>query len=299
MKKFLLRLTLFAVILVCIDRVGGMLLQTLTRSANSGDTARNEYIANEMDAECLFFGSSRCIDHYDPKIFEDSLGMTCYNCGQNGMGIILCYARYKMITERYVPKMIVYDPLVGFDLENGDNHSYLTWLRPYYDHLSVDSLFWSIDKSERWKMISKLYWYNGKMLQILTDNVTNMREEYKGYRPGYGVMAYEPQMKDEYVPYEVDSLKLYYMEEFIKDCKQKGTKLVFALSPFYKGSKHVDETYAPLIALAEKYNITWIDHFSEEDIVNDKQYFKDTFHMNRKGSEKYCKKLAHELKILK
>lgn len=127
--------------LVGLDLLSGFIFREMTNKAKGGDTARNEYIAHKVDAPILIFGSSRAIHHYVPKIFRDSLGIDCYNCGQDGMGIILFYGRYKMITQRYIPKVIVYDVLSGFDLEQGDNYSYIGWLKPYYDIPGIDSIF--------------------------------------------------------------------------------------------------------------------------------------------------------------
>ena len=100
MKRFLLRLVLLLALVAGLDALCGFLYQRLTKSAKEGDTASNEYIANKVTAPVLIFGSSRAIHHYDPRIFKDSLEVDCYNCGQNVMGIVLYYGRYKMITQR-------------------------------------------------------------------------------------------------------------------------------------------------------------------------------------------------------
>lgn len=296
MRKFLCRLVLFVLLLVGVDWLVGIGGRRLMRSAIAGDTKRNEYIANEMDAEVVLFGSSRCIHHYDSRLLADSLGMTVYNCGNNGMGIILFYARYRMLTERYVPKLVVYDVLTGFDLQQSDNLGYLTWLKPYYDHPGVDSIFWKIAPVERWKMCSNMYRYNGKVMQMIGDNLVQLREEMDGFRPLDGVMAYDPVLQDRYEPYEPDSIKLYYMERLIRECRERGTKLVFAFSPFYGGSVHTRETYAPLFRLAEQYGVPVLNHYSDSDIVHDRRYFADTYHMNREGASRYSQRLGGELK---
>lgn len=146
MKRFLLKLVLLIALIAILDILCGFFFQRLTKSAIGGDTARNEYIANKVEAPILIFGSSRAIHHYDPKIFKDTLGINCYNCGQDGMGIILFYGRYKMITKRYIPQLIIYDILAEFDIEENDNYSYLTWLKPYYQNDGIDSIFgkWSL-----------------------------------------------------------------------------------------------------------------------------------------------------------
>ena len=294
-KYFLRKLLLFAFIFACLDLLSGFIFRYLAKNAKGGDTARNEYIANKMDAPILIFGSSRAVHHYVPQYFRNHFGLDCYNCGQDGMGIILFYARYKMITERYIPKIIIYDVLSGFDLEKGDNYSYLGWLKPYYEKQGVDSIFWNIAPNERYKMYSQMYRYNGKILQMLADNILIMREETDGYRPAYGTMDYEPSRLSDSVSVQLDSVKLYYWEKFIQECNEKGTKLFFTLSPFYGGSNAVDTTYSAIYDLSKKYNIPVINYFNDTDIVNQKDYFMDSFHMNYQGAEVFSKKISEEL----
>lgn len=96
-----------------------------------------------------------------------------------------------------------------------------------------------------------MYRYNGKILQILTDNFKIIRVDYNGYRPGKGVMNYEVKEEKESSDVKVDSTKMYFMEKFIQDCKHNGTQLVFTLSPFYGGNKHLHQTYAAIYELAK------------------------------------------------
>lgn len=297
MESFLKKLVLFSVIMMVTDIIVGVSSQMLIKSAKSGDTYRNEYIVNGMNADILIFGSSRAIHHYVPQIFEDSLGMTCYNCGSNGMGIIFSYARYKMITERYVPKIVIYDVYSWLDfLEYGDNYKYLDCLKPYYDHEGIDSLFGRIAPTERIKNISQMYRYNGKILQMVADNLVALREENKGYRPLRGMMIYEPQ-NDGIDTTFCDSVKMYYMERFIQECGEKGTFLIFCLSPFYRG-KFPNKQYVPLMKLAHQYGVPIINYYSDEEIVNNIRLFKDPCHMNCFGATLYSRKLAPEIREL-
>lgn len=244
------------------------------------------------------FGSSRCIHHYDPRIIEDSLSLSCYNCGADGNGIILYYARFRMITERYKPRCIVYDVCTSFDLMSGDpNNKYLKWLRPYYSRPAVDSLFWDIDSLERFKMISSAYQYNSKLLQMVSDNIHPLQSDIRGYRPEDKEMKYEPEPKTEKtVEYHYDPVKLKYLERLAKECKSQDIKLVFAISPLY-GSV-TDDIYTPLFSIADKYDIPVLNHYCDTAFVKNRRLFYDTVHMNRTGATEYSKLIASELKSL-
>lgn len=297
MKKNISKWLAFLFVLVCLDMLCGWLFHRLLGSAKSGDTARNEYIANSVDAPVLVFGSSRALHHYVSQIIGDSLKLNCYNCGQNGMGIILFYGRYKMITKRYIPKIIIYDVLSGFDIEKNDNYSYLTWLKPYYDRDGIDSIFWSVEPNERYKMCSQMYRFNGKCLQIFFDNVKSRETDTEGYSPLYGMMNYEP-TKTHFMYEEEDSLKMYYWNQFIKECIKNGTKLIFAMSPLYNSCDSVERQYSAIYKLSKKYDIPILNHMKDKDIDGRREYFMDSYHMNNLGAEFYSKKIIKEIRKL-
>lgn len=294
MKKFVGKVLLFLVGLVFLDFLVGMGGKYLVSHAKGGDTGLSNYICRQMKDECIIFGSSRGMHHYDPNIISDSLGMSCWNCSMDGNGIVLMYGRYKMLSSRYTPKVLVYDVFSGYDLIAGDNNTYLGRLRYYYDEPSVDSIFWSVDEKERFKMMSYCYRYNSQWLQLISDNIHPLQSDDKGYKPVDSKMAYVPNKnEDKKEFYQYDSLKLYYLKKLARDCKANGTKLVFAISPRY--DTHKDDIYRPLKMICEEFQIPLINHYCDDDFVNNMDYFYDSMHMNRTGATKYTQKFVGEL----
>lgn len=298
MKKFLKITIVFLLGLVLLDFLSGFVFRYLVSHAKGGDTGLNNYICNEMKEECIIFGSSRGMHHYDPNIIGDSLGMSCWNCSLDGNGIILMYGRFKMMTERYTPKIIIYDVCSSFDLLEGDNHKYLGSLRYYYDRHGIDSIFWEVDKIERYKMMSNFYRYNSVWLQLFSDNIHPLQSDAKGYRPKDKRMEYTPELaaKNEAVEYKYDSHKLAFLEALINDCKTKGIKLVFSLSPMYNAPD--DEVFRPLKMLSKKYNVPLINHYCDRQFAGYNEYFYDSVHMNRTGATKFSKIFVSEIKML-
>lgn len=265
--------------------------------SKGGDTGRMEYIANNMNEDILILGSSRAMHHYDPQIIEDSLQMSCYNCGSEGNGIIFSYGMYRLYKDRYTPKCIIYDIIDDFDLINkGNNEKYLEWLRYYYDKPGIDSIFINVDKNEKYKMISQMRRYNYKFIQIISDNISPQQSDIKGYRPLNGTIKYEPIEinKKSNEPIQYDDLKLKYFELLIKDCKEKGTKLIFMVSPKYKGK--IKQSYEKIIQLARNEKIPFFYHYNDNEISPHKKYFEDSKHMNKFGAEKYTKKIIYEIR---
>ena len=296
MKKFILHIILFCILLVCCDIVLGSGFRYLIAHAKGGDTGLCNLINNEIDDELIIFGSSRAMHHYDPSVFEDSLGLSCFNCARDGNGIILMYGVYKMISERYTPKVILYEVTPHFDLITGDNHSFLPFLRYYYDRQGVDSIIWDIDSTERIKMLSNVFRYNMNVPQLVMDNIHPFATVGNGFRPMDKEMNYEPIVKDKEEPiYSYDSMKLKHIEKLINDCQGK-TQLVFLASPLYKAKS--DKAFDPIKDIAAKHNIPFINHYCDTTFTTHKEYFYDSSHMNRRGAEAYSKVVAGEVRNL-
>lgn len=288
MKKFFINIITFGFCLVILDVFVGFLSGGLGSSANGGLTRENYYIAKESLDDIIILGSSRAKHHYDPFIIEDSLGMSCYNMGLDGNGIILAYGRYKMLLERYTPKLIIYEVSTSFDIYKYDeNTRYLTNLRQYYDVEGVKNIVDQIiDEKEKIKMQSVMYRNNSKLLPAVIDNVIN-RNLQKGYVPLYRVMN-EP-VKDfvskENV-LEIDSAKLNLFESFICDVKSKDIGLILMVSPTYRG-KDCENEYCEVIKLCNKYNVKFVCNNDMVGIVDDYRLFQDRAHMNNTGANKY------------
>lgn len=300
MKKFIILLFALFAILAGIDIATGLVFDKLTLSAKRGYTGRNEFIADKLHDSVLVFGSSRSVHHYDPQVLADSLGVPCYNCGQDGMGIITFYGRFKLLTARYTPRLIIYDVTTDFDLRRNDNVTYLTWLKPYYNRSGIDSIFWHVEPTERVKMLSNMFRYNGKALQIITDNKPgdDNDDALKGFVPLDGIMTYDKEEDATKTQVDFDPVKLYYISRLVKDCSAKGIRLVFAISPLYNSVKQPDAYLADFLTLARKQNVPVINHYYDTRFATNKNLFQDTYHMNRSGAEIYTSILAHEIKQL-
>lgn len=296
MKKFLFKITIFLVSIIIIDTIAGLLFPFLVCSAKGGDNWRNNYICNDTKEDVLIFGSSRAIHHYNPSIISDSLNMPCYNCGQDGNGIILNYARYNLILQRYTPKIIIYDVQSSFDLISGDdNHKYLKWLKAYYDKDGIPQIFESVDKTEKFKMMSNLYRYNSSFIQIVSDCIRPQQSSgEKGYRPLLGEMDRMKisKKKDIYNNVIYDSLKLSYINKFIN--ANKNVMVVFVISPTWSGLDSLQ--YYPIKKICEEKGLLFINFANDQKYMYNYKYFKDGAHLNSVGADEFTKDLMSILK---
>lgn len=300
MRKFLLKLSLFAVLFVVADKAVGLLATYLFDHARSGATEKNKYIVDRTNEDLLIFGSSRGVHHYDPRIFEDSLGVTCYNCAYDGCGIITAYGLLVSLTEHYTPKAIIYDVMPNFDyIQDGEpNAKYLGPLKLLalgggVKH-GLDSIFVDVAANEKWKMKSNMYKINSKLIQLLTENLVERNITVKGYLPMNKEMQQEPAIKETGLPTAIDGLKEHYLIKFVQLCRQKGINLIFYASPSYR--KTLDYQFDYIKELSDREGIRFVNHYCDTSFVQERGYFYDSVHMNQRGATAYSSVVAAELR---
>ena len=296
MKRFVIKIAFFFALVVVADVLCGFTLGYFAKNAKGGFTQRDTYICDKLETEFLLMGSSRCVRHYNPEIITDSLGMTCYNTGQMGNGIILNYGRLKMIDERKRPKVVIYDIFPDVDFFIGDdNHRYLTWLRQHYERDGIAGIFESVDPTEKYKMLSQMYRYNSRVIELMADYLHPIYEARDdGFSPDKGKLdrtkiKVSSEKKKKLV---VDSVKLDYINKLIDELD--GCKLFFVVSPRWYGMDSVQ--FQPIINICQQRNIPFIDFSNNPKYVHHDIYFKDGNHMNERGADEFTKDLIGYLK---
>lgn len=298
MKRFLLKLILFAVLFVIADYAVGLVAIYLFDHAKSGATEKNNYIANRTNEKLLVFGSSRGVHHYDPRILEDSLGVSCYNCAYDGCGIITAYGLLVTLTEHYTPQVIIYDVMPNFDylVDGESNAKYLgplKLLKLGKVKPEVDSIFINVSPSEKWKLMSNMYKVNSKLIQLLTENLTERNVTISGYLPVNKKMLQTPEIKENGLPTTIDEMKRYYLAKFVQLCKHRNIRLVFYASPSFR--KTLDYQFDYIRKLSQKEDIPFINHYCDTMFVRNSDYFYDSVHMNQTGATEYSKIVASEM----
>ena len=302
MAKFLKKILFFFALIAIIDIVSGFGFDYLRSHAKGGDTQKNYYVSEKCCDDCLILGSSRAARHYDPLILEDSLGMSCYNCGEPGCGIITAYARYGLIEQRHNPKLVIYEVTPNYDYYKTDEYSkYLGKMRPYADKRVISELFSKTgDELEFLRIRSNLYKNNSFIIDYLKDILIG-KVKTCGYEPLFGslntdaIRKLPPPLEE----YTIDELKLSYVEKFIQKLSGENVKLVFVASPQCLSVMEAEKeslNYNIIIDLCKQYNVPFINNIYMKGVSGNRKLFCDFSHLNREGAELYTKKLISDLK---
>ena len=298
MKKYLLKILLFFVIVVAIDFCFGSVCDYMVAHAKGGSNKQMNDLCLKDQYDILIMGSSRAHHHYNPKIIEDSLGMSCYNAGYDGNGIVLADGLYGLISERYKPKVIVYDLTLAFDCyeypQDQQNKRYISNLKPYYKHKKVRDIVSCISNEEYYKLFSGLLRYNSKSVNLAKEYFMFVPMYDHGFAPLQGYMNYEPTNYEE-VSFDtsIDSVKMSFLEDFIQEVQADSVLLVFAMSPRYKSPSR--DKFEEIERLCADYNIPVIDFYNDSLFYLNKEYFEDIAHMNQEGANAYTKVFTSKL----
>ncbi len=298
MKQFVIKLSFLSIIIIICDVVIGKTMDYVVKNITVGGRGRDNYICDKSVDDILIFGSSRAVHHYNSTMIEDSLGMSCYNCGDDGNGIILSYGRLLMIEDRHKPLIIIYDVNPSFDIEQNDNSKYLGWLKARYERKGIAQIFKDVDKTEQYKMMSNMYRHNSTFFQNLITFLTSISNDTgdKGFRPidgEFDKMKIDANFDINSDSIEnLDSLKIGYIKQFIE--ASKDAKLFFVVSPIWYGM-NTQKTNS-VKQLCKEMNIPFIDFSNNYKYVHNSNYFSDGVHLNRIGADEFTKDLISKIK---
>lgn len=289
MKRFILHILLFFAIVVVVDWGVGKGFDYCLNHLKGGQYHSLEYAMKETKADVLVFGSSRAFNHYIPKVIEDSLGLTCYNCGYPAQGIIFQYGRLRYILNRYKPKLVIYDVEYHFDFGEGENERYLDMLKPYCSDSCIANYFKKFSWKEYIKNYSCLYRYNSNFVDLLKDYINGRQSNENGFVPLKGTMNYDVDRVD--IPSRtVDTVKMSYLRLFIEDCQRSNVALLFTVSPRYDALS--SQVHEPAKKLCEEMKVPYYDFFTDSYFQNHKELFHDSKHMNEEGAQEYTKQIV-------
>jgi hypothetical protein len=136
--------------------------------------------------------------------------------------------------------------------------------------------------------------FNSVLDNVISDGSSN------GFKPLYGILKTDTQEgvranRD----WQIDSVKLSYMENLIINFSKDNVRLCFMVSPRYiseENARKQDSDYVTLVGLCHRYSVPFINHTYMEGISDKPELFQDYGHMNREGAKRYSEAIVADLK---
>ena len=294
MKRFLSYVCITLLALVIIDVLYGFAMEKLSgnRYVSSIDHIR------EAHEDIAIIGSSRANHHYDPQLLSDSLNLTAYNYGIEGLNIFADKAVLSMLINQSEkkPQMVILD-LSESDIcdVQGWNTEHLSLLYPYADVSAVDSLFADVIDPREYFLVrySKLYRHNSNILDYLKPKRAKGQRHENGFTPLEGTWSGEPSVPTS--SYDVSPQKLDYLERCIKLCADNDVLLVLSTSPNYNRLPKERNWIMAIEKVAHEHHLTYLYHEQDAEFLSHPDWFNEPYHLNAEGAEIFTRKIIPEL----
>lgn len=302
---FCIKVVLILVIIFGVDRFVGytfVKMKDLGLKSNPENMwLKTPFTVEKMNADVVVIGSSKATHNYVPQILEEALGMTTYNCGQDGCFFLYQNCIVNMILDRYCPKQIVWDiqPESFISKDKSSQYQNIRYLSPYYADNEWVKLF--VDgESEKMPVLmrSRMYAYNSKLLNYLFPLFFHSTTTDNGYIPlpndGYTAPEMHDEIEDKSLVASLDYLDL--LNATLKRCREKQTDVYLVISPeFSRKSIQTKSAERAICEQAVLEGFHCYDFLSNEVFMKDSSLFKDDCHLNDKGARLYTELVAREL----
>jgi hypothetical protein len=299
-RYYLVTVVLFLALLITADFITGSILKYLYFRQSSGWDYGTKYSIEDTRSDVLIFGASRAQQQYIPDFIEDSLGLSCYNIGRDGMPLFYHYAVLQGVLKRYTPKVILLDCEYGVLKKSESSYERLSCLLPFYKtHPEMRSIIELRSPFEKYKLQSHTYPYNSLIFKVLAGNLPSGKKKNatnKGYIQLNNSLNEPIKTIDYTEKYELDSLKVSMLQSFIDDCKKRDIKLFLLCSPYYINPIGTDYSMTVIQESALTNKIDWMDYSKKELFTSNSKLFDDTVHVNFTGAKIFSAMLAGDLK---
>jgi hypothetical protein len=298
-KKYILKIVGLLLVLFLLDTVIGYFLNKYYFAQTHGESAvLTSTIDNptSQKGDLLIFGSSKAKRNYNPQILSDSLLITCYNAGYDGLGILYSNALFDIIIDKYEPRIVILD-IISDELDYLSlSYDQLAVLNPYAKKYPV---LWKtlLLKSpfEKIKHISKIYPHNSSLNKIVMDKWKKQSEEINinGYTPKCGIWN-EPLQSVSLSDTQLDQNKINAFNAFLEKCVQRKLKVYIVFSPEYRKFENDTRSITYIKEKCKALNIEFITYQNNENFFNN-QFFRDVRHLNNFGADAFSSDISSVL----
>ncbi len=312
MKKFLIKILIFSAPLIALAYpVDIYLSKHLQRSHDypgEMEVWRDIYQGN-IEADIAVYGSSRAWTHFDPRILEDSLGLQVYNLGIDGHNFRLQYLRHKeYLAHNRKPRFILMS-VEAFTLEQRTDLYEKNQFLPFMLWNRNIRQFTSLYKGFSWGDYHlPLFRYLGNSKAINTAlQWASLKNDYPPFRVR-GYRGIEKKWSDDLSrakahrkSYEaaIDPETVRLFDQFLAECADADIQVILIYAPEYiDGQSFIqnrEEVMDYFERAAQRGNLAFLD-YSQNEINFEKEYFFNSTHLNKIGSQWFSAMLAHDLK---
>jgi lysophospholipase L1-like esterase len=305
MKRFLLKVAVYAVVLIFILCILVLFTHEGLRRSEFGNLKEwREILNGDVNAELLIQGSSRAWVQFDTQLIDSLLGCDSYNLGMDGAPFDVQYVRWKAYLANNTPPRVV---IQNVDYELFDPNERVFQKYQYLPFLS-DKQFVNIltehqllDVADRWLPFS-VYMGQPQAIRIAAEALLGINRykstKHKGFKANdaqWDGTNLEIQKQGDKFISKRDKQLVELFIRFINECKAMNIRLVMVYAPVYHELGEVianlDHTVEFFQELANDYHLEYYD-FSSTDLSYSKENFYNATHLNTNGAQEFSRRLS-------
>ena len=308
MKKILIFIACFFLLIFLLDRSINFVFEkyifSKTFSGESGGNT-NYLVKKKKDVKFIILGSSRAKNMINPA-FITAFNTEGYNAGINGVGgILYMNALVDLILHNNTKPDYIVLQTDERDYRYKKVNSYNAQITPLYPYLNDSKVLQqyaaSLGYQEKLKLQFKLYRYNGKFYNIITNYLKKDKNKEKdGYTPLKGTMNKEIDIDTVEIETRLDPLKLAALDNIINVCKENKIKLFIVFPPSYQNGLYKEKNLNNLInVISSRHDVDVINMANVNNLkdLQENINWKDDAHLNYIGSDKFSQYLNDSIKI--
>jgi len=309
MKKFLIYiLGLSIVIILLFSLITFITDKGLEKSEYGNLKEWSDIFDKKIHSNIVIQGSSRAWVQFNTYILDSVLNADAYNMGMDGTPFDLQYVKYKSYVENNkYPELILQN--VDWDTMDKNipvfqKYQLLPFLNNHYfgEQLLNNNI---IPYKDVYLPFLK---YTGEPKAIQVGIAEYFGIKHYASPKHKGFMSVEENWNESNFKKRKNGGKVHWVKdpeveklfiEFLQDCQSKNIKVVLVFAPYYHELDNIIIDMTGLKTyyrnIAKEFKVDFLD-FSTDSISNDKKYFYNASHLNKKGDEIFTLELARMLK---
>ena len=307
-RRGVLRLAAVFILLAAVSVLLDRLISTgLQRIPTSGQGVWNRIVGGDINAEILITGSSRALNHFDPRPIGAHTGRVTYNIGLNGSQTDMQLARLRTYLQHNRKPLLLVHNLDLFSLQV--THGEVYDPGQYVPYLRQEPLYWGLSKinGDVWKSrYLPLYGYAVEDLRFTW--IAGMLGFFGWYPAEDHIQGYLPQDRQwtgdfqrliasqpTGVHVQIEPAGVRALEDLVRLCRTEEIPLLLVYSPEYREMQSFttnrDELFGHFQQLSERFQVPLWD-YSKSVISQDRSNFYNSQHLNRLGASAFSTELA-------
>lgn len=303
LKRFILRLFALIMLLFIVDLIIGEVFARFLSIQMDGRYFKTNYILNKSNEDIIIIGSSRAETNYNSSVISKITGMSCWNAGRGGQGLLYFLAVEQEIIKRYSPKYMVFN--MDLDALSGPiDYDNMSILRPFAkNHREIFLLLSRRNQIERFKLLSNIYSYNSTLFYFFRPFFVKNKDGKpidNGWKPRHGMISASmisktPRSSGSIFYRKLNLEKQIILNKIIDLAKTRNIQIIFIFSPDFFPVEKETATLTYLKGIGLKNKIKVLDLSNETSLLKKQEYFYDSNHLNDSGATYFSEILAKQI----